>query len=262
MTYATSGFGQYAVLPGHFYFYICKLVLKMNKIFAGLLLFALVVFGYYYFFLYQSVPPSAQQQSPGQPVLNSLSVQGRVFVATGYRLGRVEVWGIPTGTGVTPDSYQLLGDMKRASSSGAQQNWRLPVPDSPLLLTQVFARGYGGSGATTSDVYLPETGATALYQLLWGSTDNTGEAERTTLRADDSGKVFVFHPTDRFALILPKTVVASTTADCSPQGVLGMISNIPTVPDTDSVTRFAAVSPGVCMLTWGNFKATVRVISK
>lgn len=42
----------------------------------------------------------------------------------GTQLARVEVWAMPTGTDVTEDQYQHLGDATLASASpGATQHW-------------------------------------------------------------------------------------------------------------------------------------------
>jgi hypothetical protein len=320
--------------------------------------------GWYVYHSSQNVPTSTNG-----PIITSFDVHDGSFVVEGSNLALVEVWGVPTGTGVTPDAYQRIGDMSlEASSTDVAQTWMLGVPAKPMLLAQVFARGYGTGGATTSDVYLPQTGATAINDLLWGSTNNTGQqaivlsvgesaeldgltitlekiledsrcpqgaqciqagtvrarivasagdipavttelvlekphdvlgselvmtevtpepALETTITPDmyqvriiavpkgglgngtpqtlteaDNGKTFVFGVTDRFSVVLPETSIADSLATCTPDGVIGGITNIIDAPKGERAVRFEAVAPGVCTLTWGQFSATIRVVAQ
>ena len=40
-------------------------------------------------------------------------------------MARVEVWAIPTGTGITPDEYVLLGKAKLSNKAGHNEVWVL-----------------------------------------------------------------------------------------------------------------------------------------
>jgi hypothetical protein len=92
------------------------------------------------------------------------------FVAHGANLNNVEVWGIPTGTGISENDYMKIGDMSRQGDAGDNETWTMPIPIAPLLVTQIFAEGYGQNGADAGKIFLPYAGATELYDALWGNS--------------------------------------------------------------------------------------------
>lgn len=103
-----------------------------------------------------------------------ISVQKPSIAIAGMRLARVEVWAIPAGTGVSEDQYQLLGEASLASTSpDSVQHWLFPIPAQPLLVTEIFARGYSQDGKMAGQRSLPQIGATDLYAALWGSASST-----------------------------------------------------------------------------------------
>ena len=134
-------------------------------------------YGYYHATKTQQMSISLAPTPPAR--INSIAVQNGEFVVHGEELQSVTVWGVPTGTGVTPDSYIRLADLHEASSTGLGQTWVGATPPNAQLLTHVFARGTGSGGATTSDVYLSVTGATALHALLQAHAPMTIQAGQT-----------------------------------------------------------------------------------
>lgn len=124
----------------------------------------------------------------GAPTLSSFLVEAPDLVARGANLERVEVWAIPTGTGITANDYQKLGEAALASSSSkSAQVWLFRIPAQPLLATQLFARGYGFGGSPAGDAYLPQTGATEIYNALWGGESGANFDETGYLVHDSPG---------------------------------------------------------------------------
>jgi len=83
-------------------------------------------------------------------------------------LSKVELWAIPTGTGITPDEYTLLGTAKRRNAAGQNEIWVFPIPSGPLSVTDIFAKGFDGQGRLIGTKSLPEKGASQIYDALWG----------------------------------------------------------------------------------------------
>jgi len=106
--------------------------------------------------------------------VTAIAVQKPNIAIDGMQLARVEVWAIPTGTSVTEDQYQLLGEASLASSSpDSTQHWLLPIPAQPILATEVFARGFSQDGKMAGQQSLSQRGATDLYDALWGGASST-----------------------------------------------------------------------------------------
>jgi len=85
------------------------------------------------------------------------------FIVRGNALSRVEIWCYPTGTGVTKPA--LLGRARRTTRAGRNEIWSLLIPGE-LLATQVFVEGYDKRGKLVARRYLPDKGATAVYNAL------------------------------------------------------------------------------------------------
>src|SRR5438067_12541763 len=62
------------------------------------------------------------QQARHSP-FGTIEVKKSEIVIHGAHLQRVELWAIPTGTGITPDEYVLLGKAKRTNSAGRDEIW-------------------------------------------------------------------------------------------------------------------------------------------
>ena len=100
------------------------------------------------------------------PTVSNFEVSGAHFLASGTGLSRVEIWSVPTGTGVTSANYRKIGEMPRPTTPAGR--WTLAVSGCPILSTGIFARGYGADGRVSRDVYLPYQGATDLNQYVCG----------------------------------------------------------------------------------------------
>ncbi len=108
-----------------------------------------------------------------QPQLRSIKVAQPNIVIRGSYLDKVEVWAVPTGTGITPDEYVLLGTAKRRNAAGSKEIWLFPIPpcatDTRLLATEVFANGFDAKGTLIGKKSLPYAGASAVHDALCGA---------------------------------------------------------------------------------------------
>src|SRR6266478_6609017 len=123
-----------------------------------LLLFPLLAFGLHGF-----------SQLPHQrAIIRSTGVKRPNIVVRGENLSKVEVWAVPTGTGITPDEYTLLGTAIRRNAAGQNEVWAFPIPLGPLSATAIFAKGFDAGGKLVGTKSLPYQGATQIYFFLWG----------------------------------------------------------------------------------------------
>ncbi len=139
---------------------------------VGALIVFLLFIGGVFFWLSSGTPVSAVE-----PEILSMSVVRPNIVVEGRGLTKVEIWIVPTGTDVGEESYQLLGEAKYAATNAAgMEIWNFPIPETPLLMTGVLAKGYGRDGMIAGQVSLTEIGATSLYNALFAtSTEQSGE---------------------------------------------------------------------------------------
>jgi len=123
-----------------------------------------------------SEAPTTTKNATTAPAILSFTVERPDFVVHGTDLSRVEIWVVPTGTGITEADYQKLGD---AALSGTDTNgiktWTLAIPQEEFLATDILARGFDENGETLSDVSLGITGATEIHDELWGTASSSGE---------------------------------------------------------------------------------------
>lgn len=107
------------------------------------------------------------------PQLRAIDVRRSNLVIRGAYLDKIEIWAIPTGTGITPDEYVLLGNAKRSSAPGPNEIWLFQIPqcatDNFLLATEVFAKAFDAKGTLIGKKLLPYNGASALHEALCGS---------------------------------------------------------------------------------------------
>ena len=112
-------------------------------------------------------------EQAGHGALATVAIEKPNLVAQGYGLDALEFWAIPTGTNVNQSGYQLLGKATLAGTDpSGMQTWLLPIPSQPMLITSIFARGFA-RGAPVGDAQLAVTGATSLYDALWGAATTT-----------------------------------------------------------------------------------------
>jgi hypothetical protein len=105
--------------------------------------------------------------------VRSIEVQRPNVVIRGAYLDKVEVWAVPSGTGITPSEYVLLGNAKRRNPAGFEEIWLFPIPpcatDTRLLATEVFAKGFDAKGSLVGKKSLPYAGASAVLDALCGA---------------------------------------------------------------------------------------------
>jgi len=85
----------------------------------------------------------------------------------------------------------------------------------------------------------------------------TGDYDIT---AADTGKSFEYPETSRFTVYLDQTKYKVDNLACSPDGIIGSISNVPAVAYPLVAKRFEVLASGTCTLTDGDF--SVRIIGK
>jgi hypothetical protein len=129
---------------------------------------------------------STPLEPSGPASISAIRVQKPNIVIEGQNLAKVEVWGTPTGTGITESNYQLLGIAGRSDFNNPNSNWIFPIPKNPMLLTEVFARGFDKNGSSVQ-MSLKETGATSIYDALWG--EKTQESGNLVLKPGQTGTV-------------------------------------------------------------------------
>jgi hypothetical protein len=108
-------------------------------------------------------------QRVGHSFLNSVAIKEPNIVIRGAYLHRVEVWAVPSGTGITPDEFVLLGKATRISQPGNNERWIFLIPsctDTRLTATEIFVRAYDPSGKPLGKRSLPYVGVSAVYDAL------------------------------------------------------------------------------------------------
>ncbi len=139
-----------------------------RRIIAGILI-ALVAAGAVTGYLIYPRTPASTTIVPASSITDLTHDRANLIVH-GVNLGSVEVWTVPTGTGVSPSDYRLIGKALVATTSASGvETWTLPIPAQSLSVSEIFAKGYDPKGNLIGRVSLKETGATAIYNALWGT---------------------------------------------------------------------------------------------
>jgi hypothetical protein len=79
------------------------------------------------------------------------------------------------------------------------------------------------------------------------------------LRDSDSGKTFIYSPTMRFTVFFNERLNPEANLRCSPDGVIGRISNTPPAAPPLYAATFEGVAPGTCTLLDDVFSATIII---
>jgi hypothetical protein len=119
-----------------------------------------------------SLATVSPQSAGGRPRLLGVEVIRPNIVVHAAYLNRVEVWAVPTGTGITPSQYVLLGKATRTSAAGMRETWQFRIPscsDARLQATEIFAQGFDSFGVNIGNKSLPFTGTSAVHQALCGA---------------------------------------------------------------------------------------------
>lgn len=77
----------------------------------------------------------------------------------------------------------------------------------------------------------------------------------------DSGRTFSYPVTSRFTLVLDERLHPRTElrVACTPDAVLGPISNIPAVPAPRYAVRYEGLRPGTCTITDREWVVTIQI---
>ena len=103
--------------------------------------------------------------------LHAVQVRRPRIVICGAYLSKVEVWVVPTGTGITSDEFKLLGNAERTTPGGHNEVWVLRIPScktDPLSATEVFVKGFSANGDLVGSKSLPYRGPGELYEAFCG----------------------------------------------------------------------------------------------
>ena len=107
------------------------------------------------------------------PQLRTIEVRRPNVVIRGAYLHKVEVWAIPTGTGITPDDYVVLGNAQRRNGPGPKEIWLFPIgpcaTETRLLATEIFAKAFDEEGTVVGTKSLPYNGTSAVREALCGT---------------------------------------------------------------------------------------------
>ena len=115
----------------------------------------------------------AQTWPQRETVLKVSSVQFLIIVNVerGVNVSKVEIWAVPADT--ASDEY-MLGTATSFKWQGTwmfgqPQTWVFPIPSKPLSITHVFAKAFDMQGKLLATRFLPQHGASALPDALWGA---------------------------------------------------------------------------------------------
>ena len=79
------------------------------------------------------------------------------------------------------------------------------------------------------------------------------------IREGDSGRTFLYGMTTRFGVLLDERRNPRGNLHCTPEGIIGSVSNIPAVEPPLYAARFEAVATGTCKLADDNFSVTIVI---
>ncbi len=79
------------------------------------------------------------------------------------------------------------------------------------------------------------------------------------IKLSDNGKTFTYHLTDRFSVFLDDTNYPVKNLTCTPDGIIGYVSNGSLRGPNKYPIMFEAAAEGQCVLKDGNFSVTIVV---
>jgi len=154
----------------------------------------LVIVGLVCWGIYYVIKQSTSGEVTLKPAITSITLEKPNFVIKGKALSKVDVWAVPTGTGITEKDHRQIGVAALGTIDSKEQRWVIPVPREPMLLTEIYAKGFDEKGNLVGKVTLPITGASDIYRELWleapqqslflkvGETGKMGELSVKVLR--------------------------------------------------------------------------------
>lgn len=112
--------------------------------------------------------------------------------------------------------------------------------------------------AATRIAALPSPSRTTLA----GASPAPTYSQQYTILEQDSGKTFVYPITSRFQIELDPQQYPqeSLKVSCHPDGILGAVSNLPSLAAPLYAVRYEGVKPGKCTVTNQDFMITVQIV--
>jgi hypothetical protein len=115
------------------------------------------------------------------------------------------------------------------------------------------------SGTEQPPTPLPSATAAATLAQQNLTSGTAAPSNALEISAEDNGKTFRYTVTTRFSVTLDGTAYPKDQLACSPEGVIGEISNVPPAKPPLYTARFEAIQAGSCSLKDGSFSVTILV---
>ncbi len=88
---------------------------------------------------------------------------------------------------------------------------------------------------------------------------NSPVSDQYELTDKDNGKTFVYTVTSRFSVVLDAARYPVQAIHCTPDGIIGTITNLPSVAPPLAARRFQGVQPGQCELRNGDWSVMIVI---
>lgn len=225
----------------------------MNKIIVTILLIIIIIglaVFIFFFLIYDQSSPATETAG-----ITDFQVARPDLVVTSAGLARVEIWAVPTGSGITEADYTKIGDAKLTSTTSLTQIWILTIPADPISAAVIFAKGFSSDGKATGEFNLPLSGETEIYNVLWGKA-MINEYEINGL---DSGKVFSYPMTSRFTLLLDSKTYPEASLIVKPAGIIGRVTDVATATPPLYAVRYEGAATGTAEIADKDFSVTIRI---
>ncbi len=149
-----------------------------NKAFSKfliLIILAVLVGGGIFIYQYWWLPKEeAKNHAISEAQVKEILIQKPNLVITGENLSEVQIYMVPTGTDVDPETMSKIENATKQSEINDEQVWIYQYPKD-LLITNIFAKGFDNNGNFIGKIDLPIVGATALWDALYGGLDETAD---------------------------------------------------------------------------------------
>jgi len=129
----------------------------------------IILLGFFGWLVYSKRAQLVQNNTGATNAIESFVVERPNLVARGNNsLVRVEIWGVPLKTNVTESEHLLLGNASKGSATTITATvWTLPIPQTPMSLSDIYAKGYDQSGKLIAKKSLELSGTSSIYEALW-----------------------------------------------------------------------------------------------
>jgi len=79
------------------------------------------------------------------------------------------------------------------------------------------------------------------------------------LHESDAGQTFTYDVNTRFTVYLDSTDNPPQDLTCTPDGIIGVVTDVPSVAPPMYAARFEAIAPGTCKLSDDHYHARITV---